>query len=571
MVRRRPVSAQIAGPTPGTLDVASAIFPARSGLLPLTILLSMIFFLAVPSSPSHARSLALISPPSQSHSRARQVRRLHAQLRRQLQAQGVDVVGERVFKAAARDLGLNDRTALHKARLPEICDELRIDGVLILGQSKGRGRLVRLSAYLFDARGQLRLKRQRLQRRSKAPQTWLRKLALSVNRRLKSAQPPLEDVPEELPESVPLVSMEMRAQASSPKTQAKFSGMEWQPAIEVGVENLGTSNLFFDASRQMDLALHPWLDLGVDLTGNWALGYRAEVRTWLQNEQLLQHTHRLYGAKGLAWGERDQNSLVLLASLDGNFNKQAYENLDFVQAQVQAILQVEVWDWLLAETSCSLGGRWFMHDPGSNSADSRLQARLSFRLPAGWALDIEARAAARLYSLTNDQTDEAHDLQGEGALHLSGSLWSDAKVSADLGYRRAIGDSHQVQRILAESQVRALGDAFLSSGHRADLRVEQMLGERSQVRLGLRFEQNDYAGWPALDAQGQDMGKERKDRRLGPSIAFGHGWWSQQDASSGRQLEYSLRLEYGFVRQWSNGPWTDVAVHMLGVQFQGAW
>ncbi|MBW2700968.1 MAG: hypothetical protein JRF33_09130 [Deltaproteobacteria bacterium] len=566
MVRGRPASIQHDEPKPRALDVSTTPL-ASSPIIWILIIASLIL---VDLGKSHARSLALISPPSQNHARARQVRRLHAQLSRQLQARGIEVVGERVFSSTARGLGLNSKTALHKDRLPEICDALRIDGVLIVGLAR-RGRMMRLSAFLFDATGRLTLKRQKHQRRAKATRRWLRQLARTVDRRLSPARPPLEEVAEPLPESMPIVPMGLHAKAAKPQASAKESDWDWQPAVEVGVESLGTSNLYADSSQQMDLAVHPWLDLGLDLASNWAMGYRAELRTWLRKEDLLQHAHRIYAAKGYGWGIQGQHSLVLLANMETSLNRETYQNLDFIRTAFQAALDFQALEWLSLQATGRLGGRIFLHDKQSNSLDTDLRAGLGLRLPAGWRVGISAQADARLYTQSSAPAGEANDLQVGGDLRLSGPLWSEARMTAKAGYRLAIGDSHQVQRILAEAQIRALGDTFLSSGPRASLRVLQKLGKHNQVSVSLRYQENDYAGWPALDEQGQDLGLMRKDRRLGPSIAFGHGWWPEQQGGGLLQFEYSLRVEYGFTRQWSNGPWTDTAIHMLGLQFQGAW
>ena len=101
--------------------------------------------------------------------------------------------------------------------------------------------------------------------------------------------------------------------------------------------------------------------------------------------------------------------------------------------------------------------------------------------------------------------------------------------------------------------------------------MQQQLGETMRLNLGMRFEQNAFAGWPALDEQGQDLGRLRQDRRLGPSIAFGYGWTGQQADSGWLPADYRLRLEYGFLRQWSNAPMNDVGIHMLSLNMQAAW
>ncbi len=337
---------------------------------------------------------------------------------------------------------------------------------------------------------------------------------------------------------------------------------------QLDVRTLASSNVFLDKSEEWDLVLRPSAELGVDFSRYWSVGYTGELNAYTRHSDLLSHWHEVYLFLNPAWGQDGENELVLEASVQTLHNQEAYQNLNLLQPTLAAKVVMEPRGWFRWKVSVTGSYRYFYDDKPSDSIDAWARGELSLTLPTRTTLSPRASYGYRRYRHSGRNGD-AQDQQIGFGLHVSQSLSRTAGLQLDYVYLYAVGDSGILSRKLTQDQFTYLGEEFLYSGHRAEAGFKQLMGKSSAFWLGLRFEQRDYAGWPAIDSSGRLIGENRSDWRLVPRVAFEYNWRSKN--KPGCVPDVWVSLEYRLLCQWSNHDWYDTTAHVAGVSVWGSW
>jgi hypothetical protein len=337
---------------------------------------------------------------------------------------------------------------------------------------------------------------------------------------------------------------------------------------QVDVRTVASSNVFLDKSEEWDLVLRPSAELGVDFARYWSLGYTGELNAYTRHADLLSHWHEIYLFLNPAWGDESENEVVVEASLQTLRNQEEYQELNLLQPALTAKLIMEPRRWLRWKLSVSGAYRYFYDDKPSDSLDAWARGQISFTLPTRTTISPRVAYGHRNYTHPGRNGDSRDQQVGVG-LHASQSLSKTSGLQFDYVYLHAVGDSGILSRKLTLDQFTYLGEEFLYSGHRVLVGYKQLVGKSSAFWLGLRFEQRDYAGWPAIDSHGRLTGENRSDWRLSPRVAFEYNWWPKNESCCVPDLKVSL--EYRLLRQWSNHDWYDTTAHVAGVSVWGSW
>ena len=340
---------------------------------------------------------------------------------------------------------------------------------------------------------------------------------------------------------------------------------------DLQLSSSATSNIYMDQSQEWDIAARPAAELALEFLDFCAVGYTGDVNAYVLHPDLLSHFHQVYLVANPAWGSDRENELVVEASVETLRNLDAYALLNYVRPVLQTRLAMEPLPWLRWQVAADGGYRWYYDDIASDSVDAWLRGQLTFMLPTHTAVIPGASYGFRYYPRQDTTvTSDVVDQQVEVGVHLGQGLWDLAGLQLDYGYRYAIGASGLLLRKFTESQFAYIGEEFFFSGHRAAVEFTQLFEFGLQLNAVVRFEQRAYIGWPALDATGAVLGIDRRDYRLVPAAAIAYSWTPAEEDS--RWIPAAgARLEYAFVRQWSNSVWYDTFAHTVALQMWANW
>jgi len=346
---------------------------------------------------------------------------------------------------------------------------------------------------------------------------------------------------------------------------------------EIDLRSVATSNVFLDKSAEWDLALKPSAELGYDFGRFWSIGYNGQLAAYTRHEDLLSHWHELYLFANPAWGQDGQNEVVVEATLETLRNQETYQTLNMIQPQVLVKLVMEPASWLRWQVAARGVYRWYYDDQQSSSIDAWADARLTFTLPSRTTFTPRLSFGHRRYTgggagkgSGSSGSADLQDQQMEAGIHVSQALWKDAGLRLDYAYLLALDDSGILERKLTDAQFSYLGEAFLCSGHRAMAGLKQMLSESTVAGADLRLIERDFAGWPAVDAQGMLRVENRRDLRLEPRVYLGYAWWPDgKDNTCVPAI--NVDVAYQYLRQWSNSDWYDTSAHMVSLAVWGTW
>ena len=95
--------------------------------------------------------------------------------------------------------------------------------------------------------------------------------------------------------------------------------------------------------------------------------------------------------------------------------------------------------------------------------------------------------------------------------------------------------------------------------------------DRRGTILGFDRAMETLTGWPAVDDQGKMAQTNRRDTRLVPRAYIGYAWSAESQKDNPWIPEVNVRLDYRYVRQWSNSDWYDTAGHVVAFSVWGSW
>lgn len=359
----------------------------------------------------------------------------------------------------------------------------------------------------------------------------------------------------------------------APTGTSLASGM----VAEVDLHSVATSNIFLDKSAEWDLALKPAAELGYDFGRFWSIGYNGQLAAYTRHDELLSHWHELYLFANPAWGQDAQNELVVEATVETLRNQEDYQALNMIQPQVLVKLIMEPVSWFRWRVAARGVYRWYYDDQKSSSFDAWADARVTFTLPSRTTLTPRLAFGHRRYTGGSggpgggrSGAADLQDQQMEAGVHLSQALWKGAGLRLDYAYLLALDDSGILERKLTDAQFAYLGEVFLYSGHRAVAGLKQMFGESAVAGVDVRLIERDFAGWPAVDAQGMLRDEDRRDLRFGPRVYFGYAWWPRNKSSS-CVPSVNVDVAYQYLRQRSNSDWYDTSAHLVSLAVWGTW
>jgi hypothetical protein len=535
----------------------------------LLVLAATTIYLYAPA--TAARQPSVVLGPCSDKTGSVAGRRLRGQLARALESRHVDLLSYRRYLAAARSKGFTKKNAMGRKAIRRVAGSVGASGVVTCSvRPSGKGTI--FTFRLFDSRGKLRLKRnfRRKQPRLSGPLIWrlAGQMAQRLGVRLKTRSRSKTRKESLVLEEPPTIREVNDEPAPDQETLAESTRM----TAEVDVVSFYTSNLFLDRSEKYDLAVRPSIELGAEFGDTWSAGYRGELNTYVEHEDLLSHWHQVHLVANPAWGDSDQHDFFSEFSLGTLVNREGHAVLNHVQPSLRTRLSMQPVGWFRWQAEASFSGRWFYDDSPSSSIDARASVALAFTLPSRTTISPRASYGYRHYleqgeTLSGDQSDQ----QADFGLHLSQGLWNRAGLQLDYSYRMAIGDSRQVQRMFTQAQSTYLGGDFLWSGHQAAVGFKHLIGESADIGFGISFQERAYAGWPALDLDGSSKGYERRDLVLAPRVFFDYVW--RQEGSEPNPLlpDIGLRLEYTLTRQWSNSELYDTQVQMVAVSLWHSW
>lgn len=342
------------------------------------------------------------------------------------------------------------------------------------------------------------------------------------------------------------------------------------PHAELELNSTFTSNVYLDQSQEWDVGLRPAATLGLDFGDFWSVGYSGDVNAYLQHRDLLSSFHELFVFANPAWGETGGNELAVEAALETLRNSNAYAVLNYVRPVLRARLAMEPIEWLRWQVAAEGAYRWFYDDTPSDALDTWLRGQLAFALPTRTTLMPQAGYGFRFYPRQTAAAGDVVDQQVDAGLHVGQGLWESAGLQLDYSYRFALGASALLTRKLTDAQFAYVGEEFFFSGHRASAAIKQLFDFGLSLDAAILVEERAYAGWPALAANGTQIGVDRHDWRLIPRGRVGYGWVPADDASAWLPA-FGALLEYAFVRQWSNSVWYDTLAHTASIQLYVNW
>lgn len=337
------------------------------------------------------------------------------------------------------------------------------------------------------------------------------------------------------------------------------------------LDSTATTNTYVDASREPDVVLHPFAELGVDFGSFWTAGYTGELRYFSQHTDLASAWQEAYVYLNPAWGENGQNEVTAELRAQWLLNQPALESGNVLQPGLLTKLALEPAPWLRWQSSLELGYRHYYNDRKSNSVEGRAETGLSFALPTRTRLTPRLAWALRQYAtpiqLEASAAPVELDQQIELGVHAAQGLWRTAGLQLDYGYLPDMGNNALLILKLRDAVFFYLGEDFLFAGQRAKATVKQLLGPVT-AELSLTWEMREFNGWPASNAAGQTIG-QRRDERWSPRAQLRYAWIpSQRSAWLG---EAGLSLDYQYLRQSSNDARYDTSAQTVSLAAWGKW
>jgi len=325
-------------------------------------------------------------------------------------------------------------------------------------------------------------------------------------------------------------------------------------AAELKVESMlrtaGTSNVFLDRSAEADVSFHPIAEIRGNFGDYWSTGYSGQLTVFAQHPELLSHQHELFFFANPVWGEDGENELAIEARLETLRNSDSYQALNIIRPVLLGRIGLEPRSYFRWEADLELTYRWFYDDVATDSLDGLGEVRLVFMLPSRTTLIGRAGYGLRRFTRATSTVDDVFDQQVDIGGRIGQGLWKGAGLQLDFNYRWLIGGSGVLQRkVTTEQTFQYLGDDFVVGGPRAQLALKQVWGTSWTGRLTLSAEERRFAGWPALDSQGEPVGEDRRDLRLIPGAMLSYAWERQQ---AGLLRAGRIVLEYQHIVQWSN-------------------
>jgi hypothetical protein len=353
-----------------------------------------------------------------------------------------------------------------------------------------------------------------------------------------------------------------------------------EPMVRFNFESVATSNLYGDSSREWDLILRPAVELGLDFSDYWSVGYSGEVNGFSQHTDLLSHWHEAYLFANPAWGADGQNEYTFEVRLQYLGNREAFQAIDFLRPSVFNKLILEPTPWLRWRAELEGSYRDFYNDPDSRSFDIKAFSALTFALPTRTSLTARVSSVFRFYEnpieASSSAPPDGSDQQLELGVHVAQALWRQAGMQLLVGYLPAISNNALLEAKMNEAAQNNqasffyFGDEILYSGHRAKAILKQKVGDRLELEASFAYEQRDFTGWMLTDEQTGEMTNEsRRDLRLVPRglIRYAH----RPTSGIAGLDEAGLTLEYTYIRQQSNDRTLDTDTHLLVFSCWGSW
>jgi len=341
--------------------------------------------------------------------------------------------------------------------------------------------------------------------------------------------------------------------ASHPTSARSFS-------VGGAINTAWTDNVFLMRDPEPDFSILPSARLSFDFAQFWSVQYDGSAEIFTSHTDLTSHDHALRVQANPVFGADGQHEFLVAATVQTLRNQTAYESLNFVGGQLKAAVSLEPMDYFAWQASADLRYRRFYDDPGADDVGGTASTQARFTLPTRTTITPRLAYAYR-YNLGLEATDgsavDRHDHQLDAGFHVSQGIADRTGLQADYVYRHPFETSQALLRKLTQSRFALLNLDFLMGGHRAYLKLKQLLPEGFSILAGIEFRTLEFKGWPALDADGALTGADRTDRRLNPSLTVS---WARPVGS----VRLDASLTYSFMKQWSNSADYDTRAHWVG-------
>jgi hypothetical protein len=333
-----------------------------------------------------------------------------------------------------------------------------------------------------------------------------------------------------------------------------------------------TSNVFLDRSEEWDVAVQPSLGLGVDFSEYWSARYNGTLDVYAIHGDLLAGWNRLALIANPAWGKEDQNEFYAQLSIEALNNTSTYNSLDYLSPALTFGIVLEPTIWFRWKLSNQELFRLFYHDRPADGIDSRTGTEFTFTLPSRTTISPRLDYSCRFYtepdrSMKNDRFDQ----QVEPGIHASQGLWETGGLQADYSYRQVIGSNALFDRQMSQTQFSYLGEDFLFSGHRASIKLTQIIPGGWKLAAGVEYQTRAYGDWPAVDSEGRDIGVNRDDQRLTPGVDVEYKWSPPEKKTNSTVPAVRLSARYSFTKEWSNSYMYDTNWHFAAIDLALSW
>ncbi len=322
-----------------------------------------------------------------------------------------------------------------------------------------------------------------------------------------------------------------------------------------------TDNVFVMSAPEWDASILPALRAGVDFATFWTLRYEGAAEIYTNHTDLTSHDHALRLQVNPAFGPDDANEFLVGLEVETLRNLDTYAALNYVGGQADAAIRLEPTPWFAWQAGADLRYRRFYDDPQADTLDVLASTEARFTLQSRTTITPRLGYGFRYNPGLKGQGEgrpDRDDHQLDVGLHFSQGLWENAGLQADYSYRHLFSSSQALARKLTQTQFAFLTADFLAGGHRAYLKLKQVLPRGWSLLAGVEFRALRFPGWPATEADGTATGEDREDRRLIPSATLGY---DHRFGSLGLQA----RLSYSYLRQWSNTADYDTQAHQVAL------
>lgn len=341
--------------------------------------------------------------------------------------------------------------------------------------------------------------------------------------------------------------------------------------IDPSLSSRYSSNVYLNQQEEWDVTLTPKLESGLDFADFWTAGYSGQLDYYFRHDDLLSHKHGLYLYTNPTWGIEGENEFFAKLSAQSQLNSSTYSSVDYLIPAINLGVTLEPLIWFRWSLSQILSFRWFYNDQSASSLDSWTNGSATFTAQTRSTFSPRIAFGYRYYTEPRiDVTEDTEDQQIETGLHFSQGLWERAGLQADYAYLRAFDDSVLVLRNMSNMEFSYIGDAFLFSGHSAEIALKQIVKSNWRFGCGLRYQTKSYSGWIVIDETGRTTGQDRQDKQLSPNLWVEVVFWPQQSASRA-EPEFKASIDYMYLRQWSNDAWYDTSLHMVLLNLDLSW